>query len=38
LDDIAKQGNLRKTTVVDHPFDAELLIMEIDKCFAQLTQ
>jgi hypothetical protein len=38
LDDIAKQGNLCMATVVDHPFDAKLLIMAFDECFAQLTQ
>lgn len=38
LDDVAKQGNLCVTTVVDHPFDAESLIVAFDKCFAQFTQ
>lgn len=38
LDDVSEQGYLRMTTVVDHPFDAELLIMAFDECFAQFTQ
>ena len=38
LDDVAKQGNLRMTTMIDHPFNAELLVVASDKCFAQFTQ
>jgi hypothetical protein len=38
LDDVAKQSNLRMTTVIDHPLDAESLIMAPNECFTQLTQ
>lgn len=38
LDDVAKQGDLCMAAMVNHPFDAKLLVMASNKCFAQLTQ